>query len=300
VTNFDELILVWDGPEAPKITAPWMWDYQGKMQVYDHRDMDACPDSWIWSRGSSACRSFGFMMAVHHGADIIFTCDDDVELQPGWVEKHMENLSKIHSVPMWAETLEGTPTRGYPYLGTTQSMETVLSHGLWSNVADWDAMQQLAKGRGTGGLAPNTKYKQMALYGCYFPMCGMNLAFKKKIAPLMYFGLQGRGQPFDRFDDIWCGVILQRIARRFNWICWTGDPIVIHKRASNAMKNLEKEVPGIQMHEHFWQWIQEVRLSGRTPYECFDEIADVIEKKGPLDYWGKLAAAMRLYMAKTR
>ncbi len=37
-------------------------------------------------------------------------------------------------------------------------------------------------------------------------MCGMNLAFDRKlIGPAMYFGLMGDGQPIGRYDDMWAG-----------------------------------------------------------------------------------------------
>lgn len=42
--------------------------------------------------------------------------------------------------------------------------------------------------------------------GTLFPMCGMNLAFDRKlIGPAMYFGLMGQGQPWGRYDDMWAG-----------------------------------------------------------------------------------------------
>lgn len=44
------------------------------------------------------------------------------------------------------------------------------------------------------------------LQGTLFPMCGMNLAFDRKlIGPAMYFGLMGDGQPIGRYDDMWAG-----------------------------------------------------------------------------------------------
>ena len=44
------------------------------------------------------------------------------------------------------------------------------------------------------------------MQGTLFPMCGMNLAFDRKlIGPAMYFGLMGQGQPWGRYDDMWAG-----------------------------------------------------------------------------------------------
>ncbi len=48
--------------------------------------------------------------------------------------------------------------------------------------------------------------------GSYFPMCSMNLAWRPEFTAAMYFLLMGPDQPFDRFGDIWGGVLAKRVA----------------------------------------------------------------------------------------
>jgi Reversibly glycosylated polypeptide len=56
-------------------------------------------------------------------------------------------------------------------------------------------------------------------------MCGMNLAFDRKlIGPAMYFGLMGQGQPWGRYDDMWAGWCCK--VRR----CWENSQRRIDKR----------------------------------------------------------------------
>ena len=127
-----------------------------------------------------------------------------------------------------------------PELLTQVADSHCLCAGLWLNIPDYDAPTQMVK-----PAERNTKYIDMvmtipkvsmragcaalqaacalcstcgaegyirrqhsagAMQGTLFPMCGMNLAFDRKlIGPAMYFGLMGQGQPWGRYDDMWAG-----------------------------------------------------------------------------------------------
>jgi reversibly glycosylated polypeptide/UDP-arabinopyranose mutase len=104
--------------------------------------------------------------------------------------------------------------------------------------------------------------------GQYFPICGMNMCFKRELAPATYFPLQGEGQPFRRFDDIWFGVIAKKIMDHLRLQVVVGTPYINHSKASDPMVNLVKEAPGIAFHETFWEVIDAIELTGHDPVSC--------------------------------
>jgi hypothetical protein len=83
-------------------------------------------------------------------------------------------------------------------------------------------------------------------------MSDMNLAFRRFVAPLMYFGLQGPKWGVDRFDDIWAGFVAKRILDATRLVVWSGGPFVTHNQQSDLFANLEKETPGFKMNRDFW------------------------------------------------
>ncbi|MFZ1934696.1 MAG: hypothetical protein WAU84_13210, partial [Thermoguttaceae bacterium] len=69
VKDWDETIIVFDGPEAPPIEGADDCD------VYDWADIDngLKDDSWIVSRKNAGLRIFGYLKAAEHGAQVIAT-----------------------------------------------------------------------------------------------------------------------------------------------------------------------------------------------------------------------------------
>lgn len=280
VKDWDITIAVHDGPEAIRVGADvdLCWG-----------DIDKSPSCSAFSRCDSAIRSFGFLEAYRLGADVILSIDDDclphsLPLAAG----HVKNLT---STPRWCDTA-GERTRGKPYEALGTLGDVVISHGLWTGVPDYDAPTQLA--RGTQGNFVPTAGSQVIPRGQFFPMCGMNLAFKRQATPLMYFPLMGQGQPFSRFDDIWCGLIAKHVCDHLGWSVVNGEPFVHHSRASNVFINLVKESPGILENETAWKAIDEIKLTGRTAVECMAEIAEELtEKHG---YWSTVGKAIHLWL----
>ena len=107
----------------------------------------------------------------------------------------------------WVSTLDGTIPRGVPYYNTERKLPCVLNHGLWTSVPDFDAPTQLLHARYPRELSWTDRTIPV---GTYFPMCGMNVAIRPQAIPAFYFLLMGRGYDYDRFGDIWSGVILKR------------------------------------------------------------------------------------------
>src|SRR5262249_34329858 len=151
----------------------------------------------------------------------------------------------------WASTVPGLRVRGLPYRNTGVHPGVAVSVGLWTGHADIDGITAVAKGprvleerllrrRVRTRVMPATQY---------FPLCGMNLAFRQEAACLMYFPPMGQGSPYSRFDDIWCGLVLERVCRHLGLAVTVGRPLVRHQRASDPFVNLVKEAPGVRDHE---------------------------------------------------
>lgn len=175
----------------------------------------------------------------------IITLDDDTLPAGDSILNHINTLNK--SVPTsWISTASEY-MRGFPYKIREES-EVVLSHGLWEGVKDWDAPTQLVNGNKDVNyyVGPIPK-------GILYPMCGMNIAFKKKLLPYMYYAPMGYKVNMDRFADIWTGIYTKRVIDSKGWAVYTGGSFVEHSRASNVWKNLQKEVKGLELNESFWE-----------------------------------------------
>jgi hypothetical protein len=80
----------------------------------------------------------------------------------------------------------------------------------------------------------------------------MNIAFKRKLLPYVYYAPMGYRVGLDRFADIWLGVVLKDIIDKMGWAVVSGYAPVNHQRASNVWKNLIKEAKGLELNEKFW------------------------------------------------
>lgn len=254
-------------------------------------EADLGADAWIISRGDSAIRSYGFLLAHRLGVDTILTLDHDCFPHPGQdlVGGHLRNL---YETPRWLSSVPGLRVRGLPY-GDTGALPVMLSVGLWTNVPDLDGVCQLANGIPNGFVPPSGV--RVLARGQYVPICGMNLGFRREFAPLAYFGLQGQGQPYARFDDLWFGVIAKRICDHLGWSITIGEPFVRHDRASDPFVNLVKEAPGIKTHESFWRHLDAMPLSATTAVECMREAAAHVSRFASDPYWERLGEAMRIW-----
>lgn len=228
---------------------------------------------WIISKRDSAIRSYGFLLAYRLGCEYFFTLDDDCFPCEGhdFIRGHLQNLNNM---PRWQSSVFHMRVRGLPYknLGTLDNV--VLNMGLWTGNPDLDGVQSLSQPAIDDFVPPMENHIVPA--NRYMPVCGMNLAFKRKVACLSYFPFMGQGSPYARFDDIWFGIILKRICDHLGLQISYGMPFVRHSRASNPFTNLVKEAPGIVANETFWETVHRSPLSGTSPETCFKEMADYL------------------------
>lgn len=263
---------------------------------------------WL-SRSDSGIKSWGFARAVlREGADVVIALDDDClpssagahpshHRRPGvgyddlvaaargdFVDQHLEALFRT---PRWGTSVPGLVPRGLPYgepgpPPPADCLPVMVNMGVWQVIPDRDSVHELTN------RDPENYYRpwipQKSLYrntrvmpsSQYWPMSGMNLAFRREAAPLMYFPRMGEGTPFRRFDDIWAGVIAQKACRHLGWAMTAGRPVVRHMRASRPMDNLVRESPGIRANEEFWRVIDRIPMDPdlTTPLMCIDRVGE--------------------------
>ena len=263
------------------------------IEHYSWREIDSelGRDSWIIPRGTDCIRSFGFYKAYQQGVDLTVSLDDDcLPVEPGFISKHWEMLNSTACSPAWTSTVDGLTPRGVPYFMTRRVLPCILNHGLWQNVADYDAITQLHAARQPLSIS---LLDQVIPRGAYFPMCGMNVAFKTQLTPAMYFLLMGKDWPFDRFGDIWCGVFVKKICDHLGHAVTSGHPFVHHERASDVWANLRKEAPAYETNETVWQIVDRAILSGDNFGDCYRQLAEQLILVGT--YWAKLRIAMQTW-----
>jgi reversibly glycosylated polypeptide/UDP-arabinopyranose mutase len=254
-------------------------------------DQDLGENAWIIPRRTDCIRSYGFLKAVEQGAEVILSLDDDCFPScQGFVRDHVKKLDGSSRSEAWVSTVGKITPRGVPYYNRYRFNRVYLNHGLWTGIPDFDAVTQLACSRAHTELE---LVDQVIPPGYYFPMCGMNVAFRKELAPAMYFLLMGPDWPYDRFGDIWCGVLAKKICDHLGYGVTSGQPHVRHERASNVWVNLRKEATGYEANEDFWQAVDSIVLRGTTVKECYVQLADELPLRG--EYWEQLRLAMKIW-----
>jgi len=187
-------------------------------------------------------------------ADIVVVLDDDCfPDRDAWfsddsmpqtlmqlAEKHARALEP-QEVLMF-EKVTNPPSRGTPYHDLSICMPVAASMGFWSQIGDYCAVRQLAYD------AAEMSYSRRPVYGRYFALCGMNIAFRPALwSPWCTF--------IDvlRFDDIWMGWLWQKEAYRRGCCFNLAGPMVRHSRQSNVWRNLIDEAAHLERSETLWR-----------------------------------------------
>ncbi len=295
-------IIVEDRP-LKQINSPKK--YFEKLFHYSWKEIDKelGKNSWIIPRRNAGIRNYGFLKAYELGADVTITIDDDcypIKNQK-FLQSHLENLSLFAPID-WFPTYPHKkyyPTRGFPY-SVRNKKEVVISHGLWSKILDLDAMTHLKYPKLKMPVL-NNDLLEFIPRDYFFPMCSMNLAFKTKITPIMYFPPMGHDNignhwGYDRFDDIWAGIFAKKIIDHLGYAVINGSPFVKHKQVSNVNENLKKETKGIKINESLYRSIKETKL---TANNLKDSYLELIEKnKFPKErYFDLLKEAVKIWIS---
>ncbi len=265
-------------------------------------DIDQKPWAHIIPRRSDTVRSFGYWYAYDQGYEYLMTLDDDCYPNPDY-----PNIDEIHKSMLtrtrWFNTLNNVRPRGVPYFNLGER-KVYVNHGLWTGILDYDAPQQLVN------PVPEvyTHDNRIIPRGAYHPFCGMNAMWRREVMVLSYHLLMGQAVksntselltieklPFDRFGDIWCGIIQKKICDSMDYPISTGTPYIHHDRASSPFTNLRKEANGIEVNEWFWDRIDRVPMQHQwTAAERYKVVGSAVraidgEHK---EYWKSLGNAM--------
>lgn len=249
--------------------------------------------------------SFGFLVAYEEDADFVIELDDDVFINEGFIDEHKNNLFEetgetVYSKSKWYNTIDllilnnsslryfprGHPyspeTRIEDYIWTNKGGKCVLNMGHWLGDPDFDALTILYH----SGINGKCEIKSMGIKkkkvivekGVFFAICSMNTSFIPKIVPAFY-QLYMNYMGIDRFDDIWSGIFLKRIADHLGDNVCIGKPLVFHnKRPRNTFNDLKKELNGMILNEWIWKAIDD-DISGKSYSDAYLSLADLLELK---------------------
>jgi hypothetical protein len=252
---------------------------------------------------SHAQTSFGLLYLWANDFDYGVFIDDDTLPHDEWdfFGRHMENLAfegqveSVRSDERWVNVLyqtfedHGLYPRGYPYAAMDETVETdvrevdhvVASQGLWTNVPDLDAVRILMDGDLRGQAQTRTTREDftgdfVAEPGQYLTVCSMNLAFRREVVPAFYqLPMDDNEWDVGRFDDIWSGVFLKRAADLLGHDVLTGYPLCEHNKAPRpTFDDLNNEVPGLELNEHLWEYVDEVGSDAESYAAAFRAMAD--------------------------
>ena len=232
--------------------------------------------------------------------------DDDVFPVEGsdFVEGHARNLFSVDGISVhckragWYNTIENLAIndislfpRGHPYAKEVREAKytwannvgkCVLNMGLWTGDLDLDAVTVLCNG-GLNGRhifkINNCKRNKVIVgKGTYFAVCSMNTSFVPKIIPAFY-QLYMNFMGIDRFDDIWSGIFLKKVADHLGHKFCLGTPLVYHnKRLRNIFRDLKRELEGMIINEKLWMIIDGLELDGKTYWDSYYSLMDGLEE----------------------
>jgi hypothetical protein len=198
--------------------------------------------------GCGATKNKGVARAADMNAEVVVILDGDC--YPAEPEMSLSTFAQLHRAALEPQNVDlfqavtYPPSRGTPYRERTLRMPVAASMGFWFKNPDHCAVRQLAYANG-----PMTHVRE-AIYGRYFALCGMNLAFRP-----------GDWLPWcefidvERFDDVWMGWLWQKEAYRRGCCFNLAGPLVTHARQSNVWKNLRAEIAHLETSETLWRKI---------------------------------------------
>jgi len=255
---------------------------------------DLGEDAYIFPHKAGACRGYGLLKAYEMGYDVILTIDDDVWPIDGenFVGKHLRALNGKGDGCWWNPFkniigLEKYYSRGFPY-NVRENSEVVLNQGIQLHGADVDSIT-LQECNAESGIFPhvgNCTYIPHGVIipnGSYTTIAYTSVAIKRKAMPVYYSQLMNTevdGKMIGRFDDIWSGVFLQRIARHFDCCVSHAPPMSDHRKIPRPLqKDIDAEAPGIKLNEDMWKIADECQFISRSWIDCYEELAHFVASK---------------------
>ena len=250
-------------------------------------------------------RNFGYLRALELKSDVIITIDDDnlpVE-NDDWLGKHLSAFSKpmntvfspnklVNPLVMLNSNHAPIYMRGYPISeifsdefvnSLPNKRKVVMNMGLWNNKPDVDAYTNiiypdLKSNNKRTGFDDNYALNP----GHYTPINTQNTAFLSKILPAYYLLFQDTiiyENKIDRYDDIWSGMILQRIAKTLGDTVSFGEPFTDHMRNTHKYdRDLATEFSGIALNDKITKMIIDSDLDCDDYKDGYVKMTDLLDK----------------------
>ena len=245
-----KIVVPWHNPEQLKqFMEAWKVDITDPRFVFEQDKSKS---------GCAATKNRGIATALWDSpvATIIVLDDDCFPFGP---TPSVDNLIESHLAALEPQDVEmyyvvtDPPSRGTPYHNRTIRMPVACSMGFWRGIGDYDAPGQLVH-----GAAARMEFHKSPIYGRYFAMSGMNIAFRPADwMPWCQF------IDVPRFDDIWFGFLIQKEAYRRGYCFNLSGPIITHARQSNVWQNLRDEAKYLEQNETLWS---KIATSPETDY----------------------------------
>ena len=187
----------------------------------------------------------------------------------------------------------GLYPRGYPYAAMDEDIETeqretdeiIATQGLWTNIPDLDAVRILMDGDLKGQAQTLTRKEDFthdfaAADGNFLTVCSMNLSFKREVIPAFYqFPMDDNEWEIGRFDDIWSGLTLKKAADMLDKSIINGDPLCEHNKAERStFSDLNNEVPGLELNEHFWEALAEAPDDAEDYADAYEKMITAVDE----------------------
>lgn len=234
------IVVAWHNPEQKQRFLDSWWDSERIDNLILQQDVS--------KEGCARTKNKGIEKALSLGAKIVVVLDDDCF--PTNDAHGLASLAEKHERCLEPQKIEGYEvvtepfSRGTPFLPENRTVEIpmIASMGFWEEIGDYDAPSQLVH----GARKPMT-FKKQVIFGKFFPLSGMNVAFDAKYWPWFKF------IDVPRYDDIWAGYILQTFAYSNGLGFNLNGPTVRHSRQSNVWQNLKDEAKWAEANETLWR-----------------------------------------------
>lgn len=214
--------------------------------------------------GGSRTKNKAIRRAVDAGCALVVVLDDDC--LPNVPGMSLEYFAALHAAALkptpvrMFEVVTDPPSRGTPYSELDMVMPVAASVGFWTEVGDYCGARQLVY-----GATHPMVFRTDPVFGRFFPLCGMNYAFRPEGWSPWFYMVEGVG----RFDDIWMGWLWQREAYRRGCCFNLGGPLVRHSRQSDVWANLRDEAARLEQSETLWR---KIATHPDASYEALDSL----------------------------
>ena len=227
-------------------------------------------------------RSIAILEALRWGAELIVTIDDDnIPLSTDYfaqfkraIENPFSGVGAVGGVGTWfdpgklqfpTDGIDPVCQRGFPpgrvswseYRGVA-GVRVGVAQGMILGDPDTSAIDRISRHPDVhqvsellrAGLVTNPNEQ-------WAPLNSQNLAFTRELAPCFLLPPQWKRQ-----DDIWAGLIAQRVMRERDLHVYYGQPFVYQQRNThNLVSDLENEMLGMKHTAEFATFLERTRLS---------------------------------------